>query len=36
MCYMGALILMNVYFTRTFYFMTRANVTDTPVVKGLM
>ena len=36
---MGALIFddcMCVYCTRTFYFMTRANVTDTPVAKGLM
>ena len=38
-CVMGALIFDEctcVYCTRTFYFMTRANVTDTPVAKGLM
>ena len=39
MCY-GCLNLMNVRVSialyRTFYFMTRANVTDTPVAKGLI
>ena len=38
-CVMGALIFDEctcVYCTRMFYFMTRANATDTPVAKGLM
>ena len=38
-CVMGALIFDEctcVYCTSTFYIMTRANVTDTPVAKGLM
>ena len=38
-CVMGALIFDEctcVYCTKMFYFMTRANGTDTPVAKGLI